>query len=124
MKKGAIFAIVLTVMGLVAVVFAFQSNSSRYVSVKEALVSQGESKLHLSGDIVPGTLDVSVSNRTMAFQLKDEEGAKMPVMYRGMPPANMGAATKVVAVGEVKDGVFTASDIITKCPSKYESEKK
>ena len=124
MKPGAIFAIIVTILGLVAVVFAFQSNSSRYVSVKEAMASKGESKLHLSGDIVAGTLDVSLTNRTMAFNLKDEEGTVVPVMYRGMPPANMGAATKVVAVGQVENNVFVAKDIITKCPSKYESEKK
>lgn len=120
MKPGAIVAILLTVAGLVAVVLAFQGNSSQYVSVKEALSSSGE-RQHLSGAIVPGSVQVSMREAKVAFMIKDDAGETLQVLYHGAPPSNMNAATKVVAVGGVKDKVFQASEIITKCPSKYES---
>ena len=122
MKPGAIVAMILTVVGLVAVVLAFQGNSSQYVSVNEALASSG-TRQHLSGDIVPGTIHTSLREGLVAFTIKDEEGQTLPVVYYGPPPQNLAAAAKVVAVGGVKDGNFEAVDIITKCPSKYESTK-
>jgi len=39
-------------------------------------------------------------------------------------PQNMGEATKVVAIGGMKDGKFVSDQLLVKCPSKYESEKK
>jgi len=122
MKPGAIVAMILTVVGLVAVVLAFQGNSSQYVSVKEALASTA-ARQHLSGEIVPGTLNSSMREGLVQFTIMDEEGQTLPVVYHGPLPQNLGEATKVVAVGGVKGTTFEASDIITKCPSKYESTK-
>jgi len=122
MKPGVVFATVLTVIGLAAVVFAFQSNSSSYVSVADAMTVSGD-RLHLSGDIVAGTMKSSTAERLVNFDLRDQSGQTLAVVYRGMPPVNLGEATKVVAVGGVKDGKFLATKIITKCPSKYESAK-
>lgn len=122
MKPGVIIATVLTLTGLVGVVFAFQNNSSQYVSVKEAKTLEGN-RHHLSGSIVPNTMKSSAIERRMTFTIKDQAGDTMPVVYNGMPPANIGMATMVVAVGGTKDGTFVASEIITKCPSKYEANK-
>lgn len=121
-KPGVLFATILTLGGLVAVVFAFQSNSSPYVSVAEAKTMAGD-RFHLSGDIVTGSVRSSVVDRIVTFDLRDKEGGTIPVVYRGMPPQNLSQATMVVAVGGVKDDRFMASEIITKCPSKYESSK-
>ncbi len=121
MKPGAIFAYVLSAVGLTAVVTAFLTNASPYVTVAQAATMSADN-LHLAGDIVPGTVQVSPHSKRVTFTLKDAEGRTMPVLYRGAPPANMGSATKVVAVGGVKDGVFACEKLLLKCPSKYESE--
>ncbi|MBL8066287.1 MAG: cytochrome c maturation protein CcmE [Chthonomonadaceae bacterium] len=123
MKPGAIVAVLLSVIGMAAVVMAFQTNASKYVSVKEAKASPGGSQ-HLSGLIVQGTMESSSAKRYLKFVLIDEDGETIPVVMHKLPPANLSAAPKVVAVGGVKNGEFVATDIITKCPSKYESEKK
>jgi len=36
----------------------------------------------------------------------------------------LSSATKVVAVGGMKDGAFHATKLLIKCPSKYESTQK
>ena len=122
MKPGAIVAMILTVVGLVAVVLAFQGNSSQYVSVKEALGSTA-ARQHLSGEIVPETMHSSLREGLISFTIKDEEGQTLPVEFHGPPVQNLSEATKVVVVGGVKNGKFEAAEIITKCPSKYESTK-
>lgn len=121
MRPGAIAAVILSLVGLTAVVFAFLSNASPYVSVREARVRKGD-KMHLSGDIVPGTLRSDVRAGVVTFDVKDQEGQMATVVYQGPPPSNMGSATKVVAIGGMKDGVFRSEKLLLKCPSKYESK--
>lgn len=54
------------------------------------------------------------------FNITDSKGTELKVVYRGAMPNNFESATSVVVTGKYKDGFFQASDILTKCPSKYE----
>jgi cytochrome c-type biogenesis protein CcmE len=117
---GALVAVVLTLVGLTAVVFAFMSNASPYVTVAEAKARPSNNQ-HLSGDIVPGSVNIDYRGSKAQFQLKDAEGQLMSVTYSGSIPSNMTTATKVVAVGGYKNGVFESEKLMLKCPSKYES---
>ncbi len=56
------------------------------------------------------------------FTMRDENGNLMRVIYKGSIPNNFESATSVVVTGKYKDGYFHASDILTKCPSKYQEE--
>lgn len=98
---------------------AFLSNASPYVSIAEAKAKPGDNQ-HLSGDIVSGSVKTDLRAGVVRFQVKDQEGQTADVLYQGPPPANMGSATKVVAVGGMKEGVFHTKKLILKCPSKYE----
>lgn len=118
---GALVAVVLTLGGLTAVVFAFMSNASPYVTVVEAKTRPATNQ-HVSGDIVAGSVNVDYRAAKAQFELKDAEGQTMKVVYSGSIPSNMTTATKVVAVGGYKDGAFHSEKLLLKCPSKYESE--
>ena len=120
MKPGTIATVAVTVIGLCAVVFAFVKNSSPYVTVAQAKESR-EQSVHLAGDIDKSS--VSFGGGSVTFTIKDEDGAVANIVYNGPPPANMGEATKVVAIGTMKGDVFEAERLLLKCPSKYESEK-
>ena len=121
MKPGSIVALALTVVGLCAVVFAFVKNSSPYVTIAQARES-GQSSVHLAGDIDKSSLVVGVD--TTSFRLTDETGTTTLVVYEGGPPANMGDATKVVAIGSMQGDHFLAHKLLLKCPSKYETKVK
>jgi cytochrome c-type biogenesis protein CcmE len=54
--------------------------------------------------------------------MKDFNGTELKVMYKGAIPNNFESSTSVVVTGKYTNGVFRASDILTKCPSKYESQ--
>lgn len=104
-------------------VIAFLSNASPYVTVAEARSSTGDD-LHLAGDLDKKSLESDVRAGEVRFTLKDEKGESIPVIYKGTPIANMGEATKVVAIGKCDGDVFRAHRLLVKCPSKYEATNK
>jgi cytochrome c-type biogenesis protein CcmE len=59
---------------------------------------------------------------TFTFYMKDDANTEMKVIYDGAKPNNFDIATMIVAKGKVKDDVFYAKEILTKCPSKYEGK--
>lgn len=63
-----------------------------------------------------------VQNRTFIFYLRDAKNNEMKVIYRGIKPNNFEIATNVVVTGKYENGVFHATDVLTKCPSKYEGQ--
>jgi cytochrome c-type biogenesis protein CcmE len=54
--------------------------------------------------------------------MKDDKGKVIPVELIGAKPNNFEIAISVVAKGRVENGVFKASSVLTKCPSKYEGQ--
>jgi len=54
--------------------------------------------------------------------MTDAQGHEMKVVFNGTMPNNFESAKSVVVTGEYKDGCFQASNILTKCPSKYEGQ--
>lgn len=61
-------------------------------------------------------------NNTFSFYMSDFKGKEIKVIYKGAIPNNFESSTSVVVTGKYRDGSFHASEILTKCPSKYESQ--
>lgn len=120
MKPGAILGAAFSVAALCGAAFLMLANASPYVTVAQAKTTQGNN-LHLQGDLIKSSVDVDITTQTITFDIRDDHGDVMTVFHKGLPPANMGDATRVVAVGGVKNGQFQSHKIMTKCPSKYES---
>jgi cytochrome c-type biogenesis protein CcmE len=122
-KASPFIGVITGVTAFSAVAFVMLSNSSRYVSISEARKTT-ENNLHLKGNLVKESLQVDVSNAIINFTIKDENGDAMNVVHHGLPPANMGEATEVVAVGGMVGDHFESNKLLTKCPSKYNEEQK
>lgn len=64
---------------------------------------------------------------TFNFKMTDNEGKVMSVVLDGAKPNNFELAESVVATGEVTNYAgsecFRATNVLTKCPSKYEADK-
>lgn len=123
MKLKLLLPLVIGSAAITGMVFTFVSQASPYVTVADAQAKKGDN-LHLPGEMLKETLQVSARERTVKFTLRDEKGATVPVVYHGNPPANMGEATRVVVIGGMKNGVFESEKMLLKCPSKYEAEAK
>ena len=122
MKKGPLVTAVVALVAMGAVVAAFMSNASPYVTIAQAKQLGGD-RMHLAGDILKETVVTDIKAAELRFRVKDANGDQITVVHRGEIPANMSSATKVVAIGGIKEDRFVSEQLLLKCPSRYEEEK-
>jgi cytochrome c-type biogenesis protein CcmE len=115
------------ILGAIAfvTVSSFQSNAIYYLTLKElnaqrsTLVGQ---PIRINAPLDQSSIAFDDKTLTLRFTLKDGDLA-LPVVYKGVVPDTMGQGESIVAEGRLgEDGVFQASTILVKCPSKYESQ--
>ena len=121
MKKSTLAGVVLIAGFGTLGVGAFNKMVSPYVSVPEARASRGIVQVY--GSIDQTKLHYDKQSAAIVFPLTDHENKTMLVHYRGVRPGNMNQATHCVATGEWKGGHFEASQLLVKCPSKYQGEQ-
>lgn len=56
------------------------------------------------------------------FYMMDDNKKEVKVILDGAKPNNFEIATSIVAKGRFQDGAFHATEILTKCPSKYNGD--
>ncbi|MBI4810851.1 MAG: cytochrome c maturation protein CcmE [Ignavibacteriales bacterium] len=64
----------------------------------------------------------NANTRQFTFYMKDDSGIEQKVIFSGARPNNFEIADAIVVKGKYENGTFHASEILTKCPSKYESK--
>ena len=101
----------------------FGSATAYYSTVSE-LLDAGDSiygqDVRVNGTVVPGSIDSNDINLDHEFTITDE-GGDLLVIYHGIVPDAFEDGADVVAQGKIQpDGVFYATIILAKCPSKYE----
>jgi cytochrome c-type biogenesis protein CcmE len=120
---GVTAIIAISVVAIVVGVGAGDGSYSRNVSeVVDDAGAVGE-RVRVTGTVVPGSWDKKSS--PMRFDIRDEgatEGPQIAVVYHGGVPSTFGDEVTAIITGVVNnDGVLESEDMITKCPSKYES---
>jgi cytochrome c-type biogenesis protein CcmE len=77
----------------------------------------------VSGNLVPGSLIKDNGGLGVQFLIADPSSAPLSVVYRGgQVPDIMGDNIEIVAEGKLdKQGTFTASQVLAKCPSRLEN---
>jgi len=77
--------------------------------------------IRVEGEVEPGTLVTNEEARWISFVLRDENGVdRVPVVYEGVVPESFREGRGVSIDGELlPEGVFAASEIFTRCASKY-----
>jgi cytochrome c-type biogenesis protein CcmE len=123
MKAKHIFALVVALVFVGVAAYALIDNKIDYADFSHA---QGSGKrAQISGTWVKEKgAKYDAKANIFTFVMKDHKGTEMPVSFAGMKPNNFEEAPSVVCVGKVEGGVFEASDIQTKCPSRYEGSGK
>jgi len=121
MKKGYIIAAVLAAGFLVLGVTAFRSTLTPYVSFDVAEKTQGA--VQVMGSLEKGSDRYDAGKQELLFSLMDEHGRTMPVVYRGIKPANFKDAISIVAIGRFDRGAIQADKLLVKCPSKYQGQE-
>jgi cytochrome c-type biogenesis protein CcmE len=121
--------IIIIVLIAVSAGLAYDSLSNYinpYIPVSDISANQvkytGKS-LQIIGEVEPGSL-IRTDDGSISFTLIDEQGS-IEVSYRGVPPQNLEQeGNQVVVLGILgDDGEIESSQLLVKCPSKYESEE-
>lgn len=116
-------------ISIAAIFFAMQSqNVAAYnLTVQEALENPENvgKRIKVGGVVVTGSWDKKTN--PMTFEIRDEAdeagtGKIMTVVYSGAAPSTFGDGVTAIVTGELgENSTLQAGEMITKCPSKYES---
>ncbi len=120
MNVKVILAAVLVVIGVAVGVSSFKKSVTPYISFAEARRTTG--MVQVNGQIADKNYVLKPQEQYLEFNLRDQKGEVMPVVYRGVIPGNFDQATMVVAIGRYEGGRFRAENLLVKCPSKYQAE--
>lgn len=78
-------------------------------------------KIQVKGTCVNDLGIVQDNDKTQfVFFMKDDNGEVMKVVLAGMKPNNFDLAQSIVVKGKASGDYFQATEILTKCPSKYQ----
>ncbi len=96
-----------------------------YLTPSEILSKDDEvynEALRLGGFVLEGSIRYNVKTLELSFEVTDGETA-MPVEYHGVIPDTFENGVEIVVDGTYNQGgVFEATALFPKCPSKYEPE--
>ncbi len=110
--------VILVALGLGAA--SFIETNVQYADVQHAMVSHR--KVQVKGEWISQKKSAYDPMRGIfSFSMRDERGAEMMVEYAGARPNNFELAQSIVVKGMYEQDRFHATEILTKCPSKYES---
>jgi len=105
---------------------SFGSSVSYYVTVSEFFARGTElynTNVRVAGRIADSPVDWDAEDLELRFSIT-EGGDNMTVIYQGAKPSGFKAGSSILVEGKYhSDGMFRASQLIMKCPSKYELEE-
>lgn len=120
MQSKYIVGIGIIVVFLIFAGVNFQKSLTPYVSLAEAKART--SMVQIKGARVENSDYYDQDGKTFNFKIVDPEGQECLVIFDGVKPSNFEEAKEIVAKGKFQDGTFHASELLVKCPSKYEAE--
>lgn len=124
MKKIHIIGIIIIAIAIAAIL-SLVSDTRTYSDFKTA-AKNPETSFDIVGvlDTTSIKYDAKINPDRFSFEMTDDLGNKTEVICYKPKPQNFEHSKKVVISGSSKDGKFHATNVLLKCPSKYESEGK
>ena len=123
-RMAAVTGVIVIVL-IVTLAIVGGNTAARTVSVAEALELQDDAKIKVEGNVAENSF--SIEGDVLTFKIYDAEADQaaerlMDVRYDGGVSATFGNDVTAICTGKKNaDGVLTCSELVTKCPSKYES---
>lgn len=126
-KFKVYFAFSLIVVAMAFLILSgFDQETMLYYTTVQELQEKGDGAYNqgyrVAGTVVAGTVEKSGDLLRVAFDIQ-EEGRILHVVYDGIVPDTFKEKTDVLLEGKYqKDKTFYATNIMTKCASKYDPE--
>ena len=115
---------VIVIVLILLLAFVGGNTAATTMSIAEAAENpQAGQKVQVSGNVVQDSF--STSNDVLTFKIYDPEGdpaTQLEVRYDGAASSTFGNDVTAICTGKINDaGVLECSELVTKCPSKYEN---
>lgn len=102
------------------------SAGAYYMTVGELQASAAERQgqtIRVSGNVTDGSIQPRELGDPIRFEVTEGD-ATIPMVYEGTVPDIFSDEAQVIATGTMRpDGVFEATELLTKCPSRFEAEQ-
>jgi cytochrome c-type biogenesis protein CcmE len=124
MKKTHIIALVVIAVAIAAILSTVV-DSSTYASFAVAEANTGK-VFHVVGKLdktKPQEYNPQSNANLFSFYLVDNEGKDCRVLLNKTKPQDFDRSEQIVVIGKMSGDEFHASDVLMKCPSKYNNPK-
>ncbi|MFA7419277.1 MAG: cytochrome c maturation protein CcmE [Melioribacteraceae bacterium] len=122
MKNKYMFGGAIIVVFLGVMIYLFTQTNIQYESSFSKVAQSGKTIKATGVWVKEKSFQVDKAKDVFSFYMKDTQGNEMRVLYHGTMPNNFESSTSVVVTGKYNEGAFHATDILTKCPSKYQEK--
>ena len=124
MKKSHIIAIIIIAVSFGAILSTL-ADSSTYASFR---IAEGHPSktYHVVGKLnktMPQEYNPQIDADIFSFFLIDNEGNEKKVILHKSKPQDFEKSEQIVVIGKIENAEFVASDVLMKCPSKYNNPK-
>lgn len=113
-----------TIIGLVGWAMSRPGSTAFYLTTSEVVErgpTSGADAYRINGNVVPGTVDAQGLETTFAIT----DGATEVTVHTDKPLPDAfkdDANTEIVALGSFNGTIFSASEVLAKCPSKFKAK--
>ena len=122
MKPKVIIGSLIVLLFVIFGSYSFLESNVEYTDIAGAMKKHKKVQLKGTWDKAKQSAFSSATSQ-FTFYLLDDNGQECKVVLDGAAPNNFELATSVVAKGRFTDeGYFHATEVLTKCPSKYEAQ--
>lgn len=125
--KRRLIAVTGVIVIVLVIILAVVGGAGAAKTISVAQASQGEfagQRVQVTGNVVDNSF--STVDGVLKFQIADpdsDQSAKLDVEYGGAAATTFGNGVTAICTGTLSDDgkTLVASELVTKCPSKYES---
>jgi len=124
MKKTHIILIIIIAIAIGAILTTL-NNTSTYATFAEA-AKEPNDEFHIVGKFVKdkeAIYDPQKDANVFTFYMTDNQNTEKKVILHKSKPQDFERSEQIVLIGKMQGDAFHASDILMKCPSKYNDTK-
>ncbi|CAI8452767.1 MAG: cytochrome c maturation protein CcmE [Schleiferiaceae bacterium] len=120
--KNSQIAIIIAIAVLIGYTLVRLGNSSTYSSFDQATAKIGEKTTVIGYLNLEESMDFNPKTVQFSFTAKDKNGNESRVIYNQPKPQDFERSEEITMTGYATDTAFIATDILMKCPSKYNEQ--
>ncbi len=125
MNKAYIIGLLVISVAMGFTLWSFKDTMTPYTDIAGA--RKFDSAVQVRGTILHDTARFDDRLHALCFEIQDDKGAKIEVVFHGAKPEAFDTAKETAAHGMIgKDAtgqeVFNSDSLVVKCPSKYDDK--